>query len=404
MTMHLRLRSATRSASALCFAAGALVATGHVQAEDCKALPNPVYLSGSTAAKLLVGAVGGELAKQDPPVTVVFADSPNGSCVGVNQVISATALTGTASVFSLDDAGKLVTTQCTLTDGEVTDIGVSDIWASSCPNDVSVPSTIKDTMGPVQTMTFVVPAQSSQNSISAQAAYLVFGFGDDSEVSPWNDETQIYVRNENSGTQQMIARTIKVPAAKFQGVSKTGTGANNGSGDVVTGVAAANMDKGIGILAEDALNADARTKLKILAYQHYGQTDAYWPDSDGNSFDKLNVRDGHYPIWGPVHMLAKGDASANVKKVIDLLSGAVETSVDLIALEAKNSVVPQCAMHVMRSEDGGALSCVVPEKDCTCKFVAAATGTDPDGCATCTQDSDCDAAKPACNYGYCEVK
>ena len=38
-----------------------------------------------------------------------------------------------------------------------------------------------------------------------------------------------------------------------------------------------------------------------LAFQANGQTKAYYADSTSGARDRQNVRDGHYPIWGPVH-------------------------------------------------------------------------------------------------------
>ena len=40
-----------------------------------------------------------------------------------------------------------------------------------------------------------------------------------------------------------------------------------------------------------------RAVVHTLAYQHAGQTAAYWPDSTPESFDKLNIRNGQYFLW-----------------------------------------------------------------------------------------------------------
>ena len=58
----------------------------------------------------------------------------------------------------------------------------------------------------------------------------------------------------------------------------------------------------IGILASDVADS-YRDRLRILAYQDYGQRCAFTPDSSETSKDKRNVRDGHYPIFGPLHRL-----------------------------------------------------------------------------------------------------
>jgi ABC-type phosphate transport system substrate-binding protein len=374
-----------------------------VRADDCATLSHPVYIAGSSAANAFLPKIAAELKKLTPSITVVAESKASGSCTGVGFFAGAqsTALSGVGKIY--DDQGKEIAGGCALNNNTV-DIGISDVWASSCG--MTLPASVRDTFGPVQTMTFVVPVSSTQSIISAEAAYLVFGFGNDSEVSPWNDASMMQVRSATSGTQQMIGANIKVPAAKFKGMS------NSGGGDVLNMLTAAatagNAEKAIGILATDV--SDVHTKeLKVLGYQHYGQSCAYWPNSTATNFDKANIRDGHYPIWGPMHLLAKLEggaiASEDVKKVVDYLSGAVEpTSFDLINLEAKGGLVPICAMQVTRSEDAGAMASFQPEKGCTCKFLNEVNGTAPAECKSCAMDSDCPSSAPHCNYKFCEVK
>jgi hypothetical protein len=312
-------------------------------------------------------------------------------------------ITGTGTIW--DTSGTEISGGCSLSlAGDKVDIGISDVFAESCS--ATVPAGVKDFQGPIQAMTFVVPSASTQTSISAEAAYLIMGLGTAGDVAPWTDQTQVQVRSSTSGTQQMIATAIKVPAAKWLGVS------NSGSGGVITALAAAatagNAEKALGIVATDVADKN-RTSVKILAYQSYDQTCGYWPDSTVNSYDKQSVRDGHYMIWGPLHMFARvvnGQIEdSNAKKIVDYLSGAVNpTGFDLIELEAKSGVVPQCAMRVTRNEEVGPLASFMPEKSCECRFVEAATGTAPATCKKCATSTDCPSSAPVCNYTYCEVK
>jgi ABC-type phosphate transport system substrate-binding protein len=394
-----------RGGAAPALLAGALTwlaAAPAAHAADCSTLTNPVYVAGSSAVKPFLAKVAAELGKLADPITVVYQSQ--GSCAGVNFLAasSPTKLTGTGVIF--DEQGADIAGGCSLTDNTV-DIGVSDVYAASCGVD-SLPDGVKDFYGPIQAMTFVVPKGSNQTLISAEAAYLVFGFGKDSEVDPWTDEMTLFRRNEGSGTQQMIAAALNLPAAKWKGKDA------GGSDKVVTELAAAatagNADKSLGIVATDRADI-SRGMVTILGYQHYGQSCAYWPDSDSQSFDKINVRDGHYPIWGPLHMLTKVDGdeitSESAKKVVEALSGtSIPEGLDLIALEAKSGVVPECAMHVTRTKDGGELMSFQPEKECGCKFGKEATGAPPDGCKECESNDDCSSDKPACNYNFCEVK
>ena len=50
-----------------------------------------------------------------------------------------------------------------------------------------------------------MPQQSTQQSISAEAAYFVFGFGAAGQVSPWTDEASLVVRNSTSAAQIAVA-------------------------------------------------------------------------------------------------------------------------------------------------------------------------------------------------------
>src|SRR5262249_14339112 len=111
-----------------------------------------------------------------------------------------------------------------------------------------------------------------------------FGFGADSGVAPWTDETLIFHRDDQSGTQRMIATAIKVPPTRWKGVTASS------SGDLLTRLTAASLPSGaIGILASDVAQ-DNRTTVRVLAYQHFGQSCGYYPDSDETLNDKANVR------------------------------------------------------------------------------------------------------------------
>jgi len=178
-------------------------------------------------------------------------------------------------------------------------------------------------------------------------------------------------------------------------------------------------DLTLGILATDvadgllASGASARSALQILPYQHYGQTCGYLPDSSSSSYDKQNVRDGHYMIWGPIHFytrLKNGQPdNANAKILFDLMTnpGDPRDAQDLIDLAAKTHTVPDCAMRVSRETEVGPMSSYMPPKSCECRFISVATGDDtPDGCTPCKKSSECSGEdyKKVCNYGFCEVR
>jgi ABC-type phosphate transport system substrate-binding protein len=384
-----------------------LVAASQAHAAPCSGLTNPVYVAGSTAVKPFVALVAKELLGLSTPITVVYQGQ--GSCTGVQYLATTPSgtITGTGTIW--DATGMEVSGGCELsTTGDTVDIGLSDVYAESCSG-TTLPADVKDFFGPIQTMTFVVPGgatnASSATVISGEAAYMVFGFGNDSGASPWTDETVIEQRNSSSGTQQMLAAAIKVPAAKWKGTM------NGKSSDVIASLVAAQsagkQDQAIGILGADGADTN-RSKLKELGYQHFGQDCAYWPDSAPDTFDKTNVRDGHYFIWGPLHMLSRTangmPVNDKAKAIIDYLSGAVDpTGFDLIKVEAMGGVVPSCAMRVKRTSEVGPLMSFMPDKSCGCKYTADANGMAPSDCKTCDSGHPCDSGQ-SCNYGYCEVK
>lgn len=381
-------------------AVAALVVTGSLVARDaaaanCSSYPTPTYIVGSSAVKPFVKELGKALSS-----TVTLVYQSKGSCVGVDAAINGTMMTGTASVF--DSTGTEVT--CTLdTAGNKPDIGVSDVFAATCAGFTSLPATVGDFYGPNQVMEFVVPAASSQHVISAEAGYFVFGLGAAGTVDPWTDETFMFVRSASSGTQSMLAKAINVPATKWKGVSKAG------SSDVLTAVTSSTSpEKTIGILAADVADAN-RDKVHPLAFKAYDQYCGFYPDSSSTAFDKKNVRDGHYPVWGPLHFFTPIDATtkkptnANAAHFVGYFDGSVSlpAGAKLIDVEITAHTVPACAMSVQRSSELGDVSAYTPAAACGCYFDKMATGAT--SCATCSTDTDCTGSAKHCRYGYCEA-
>src|SRR5262249_54898483 len=120
-----------------------------------------------------------------------------------------------------------------------------------------------------------------------------------------------------------------------------------------------------------------------------------------------NVRDGHYPIWGPVHFIAKVDAmnvpiKPDAANLIGYFTGKVPVpmGVNLLKAEIDAHTVPDCAMKVKRSTELGDISAYTPMKACGCYFDSLTGST---ACTTCTNDAGCSGMTPHCNFGYCEA-
>src|SRR5262249_56059713 len=70
----------------------ALASAPAAAATDCATLSNPIWVTGSTAAKPLLAEIGKLMATQSPPVTVVYLGQ--GSCTGVDAILSGTPMMG----------------------------------------------------------------------------------------------------------------------------------------------------------------------------------------------------------------------------------------------------------------------------------------------------------------------
>lgn|SRR6185369_10352277 len=380
-----------------------------------------VYITGSSAASPFLQQIAQQLVSQN--VYVVYEST--GSCVGVDAVLNGTPMTTGPTAPALTatywDSPASTGVNCDLpAEGVSADIGASDVFAQSCPGfefaNLDVLQ-VRDAHGPIQTMTFAVPTSSSYSEISAEAAYFVFGFGADGGLRDpsgnlpiWNDENYLFKRSATSGTQAMLAAAIGVPASVWKGKG------HKSSADVAASIQAAGQKQetanaALGILAADYIDTkNLRAQIRVLAFQDSEQHCAVYPDSTSSARDKQNVRDGHYPIWGPLHLLLRVDGqgkplnAANRQAVTDIigyLSGtkALPNQVKLLDLYAQSGLVPECAMHVTRSKDGGNIFPYQPTSPCSCLFDLAATGSTR--CAKCTVQGDCGGGE-TCSLGYCE--
>jgi hypothetical protein len=411
-------------------AAGAVVATaGTVRAApmmDCSGLPSPVYISGSSASKPIWDAIAASLTG----VSLIY-QGPS-SCVGLGEVTTGMADTNNATYMSgagMNDA------QCTNTI-PAPDIGVSDVFPASCSSIMTLPSGYKDFLGPIQVMLMAVPYTSTESSISYDAAYTVFGWGGITyQVPPWTQYADIFIRAPTSGTQTMIGSAIGLAPTKWLAMAPDAGQHEGNSGAVLTALqtaaAGANASAAIGIIAADVGDAsrgplgmtdagNSTNGLKILAYQAKNQSCGYLPDSDAVHKDKINVRQGRYDIWGPLHVVTAVDSMGNptkaaVKTVIDTITANGLTTMayqGLIDADAGAHVIPQCAMQVSRSQevtpDNPGMASYQPPLGCGCYYEYKANGaTYSPYCKACNMDSDCTAISmtyPKCHFGYCEAQ
>ena len=395
----------------LCAAALTFFASRDAYAVTCASLntatppaTNVIYGQGGSATKPLIAKFATALRNASSPITVVY--STVSACTSINNLIGTGGVPSniSGSVIYWDAAGA--EQPCDLP--AAGDVGVPVGFAAmgntapSCPGSPALPGDITDVTGPVNAYDLIVPVGSSQTVISAEAAYLAFGLGQAGQAAPWTDDTQLGVRDPNSAAQIFISLATGVPAAKFKG---TDTKSNTGTLSFIQN--ASKPEAALGLISGEVADAN-RSSIRILAYQHKGQRCGFLPDSSITSFDKKNVRNGQYQIWGPVHFFTKVDAA---KKIIDpsiatflgLFSGTTTVdAIDPVDLEIQSKNIPRCAMNVWRETDLGPISKNVPAEPCNCYFDKVATGVT--SCASCTDDTACPASAPKCRRNFCEVR
>ena len=376
---------------------------------DAVMFPNPIYVSGSSAFEPTAGNMAIKLSALTGADQVTIIYKATSSCDGPTNIRDNLTLTGSADYFKPNATNAAVGDKfsCALDVGTKADVGVSDIFYENCPgNALPVPATILDTPGPVQAMIFIVPESNTTNTnLTAEEAQDIWGCGMTGVVEPFtSDLTDTQQRNSGSGTQGIVAKAINVPAGSFKGKM------NAAGGDLVTSLLAApNPAKAIGFLAADSYDTK-RTTLNALAFRAFGQTKAYYADSTVDTFDKRNVRDGHYVVWGPEHFFAAYDATA--KKISNAKAEK------FIGPRQRHRDDDRLQLHRRRGQ-GGRRSPVrheghaghrrrqpapyTPAAPCGCFFESVATNTPtPPGCTACPAgDGDCTGGKKCFNK-FCE--
>lgn len=377
---------------------------------DC---PTPgasaVFISGSTGFPMNV------IQQAMGTKAVIYYEETN-SCRGIDGIVSKKSIPAGAKV-SLFNPSDGTASSCKLVEAAAIDLGSTSLFAGSCSGIVNpLPPGVIDELGPVNPVGFATPsAENSQRVISGEGAYRVYGIKP-SGVAPWDDEHFIFRRTASSGNQTAVALTLGLPVDGLRGTDSSGS-SNMRRAIVSSG----DPEKTIGISSSDIIDI-SRDQLKWLAYQHYGQAVGFYPDSAPNSFDRRNVRDGHYFIWISLHVFANSGpdglagAPQNDQKLLRDSSLVPEVAyvmtsrvvppvpaVNLFAALGKLGNVPQCAMKVTRRSDGAPLTPYTPPSACGCAYEAAVPNGVPSAeCKRCDDNSDCGGDRPTCSFGFCE--
>ncbi|HSY22495.1 MAG TPA: hypothetical protein VK841_10300 [Polyangiaceae bacterium] len=470
--------------------------------------PDRIYVAGSSAIAPVLSGIGGNLLSLvpvgAPPGVFSIIWQPADSCVALNDLIEGqpsgeVPVTDPPTVPPLPiyygpsrgqtpPSGGILTLQngtaCTSSvPAPPVDIVVSDVYYETCENTTTISQMANPghILGPIQAATFAAPVLSGASAISAEAAYVVFGYDAlGYSVPPWTDPGSIFVRQSTSGIQTLLGAAIGLSAPLWANAELATAGAitclpsepmNDGCVPIqqqaeapFMGDALANVlddqSATIGVLSDGEVaqyNGGATdNKLKILAYQHAGQPCGYLPDSAATAKDKLNVRQGRYAAWGPLHFYYNVDGagnplpgngdSSNTGKIAAMIAflnyfiatgpnpgqlltpEPLDTNTDALgfldgggptalprsigafekqtvqASEISASLVPWCAMEVVRASEMGPEASYQPVEPCPCFYSVTTGATLPDYCVACTSDLDCSAPYPSCHAGYCEIQ
>lgn len=375
-----------------------------------------IYGSGGSAVTPVLRAVAVGLAALPPEerITILYADE--GAACGGYSWWRTPAETDVNFKFWDEDNVQTIC-QAPQTVLQFAHMGNTP---ALCPGDVPIPDDAAKFVATVQTVNFITDIDSLEESISAEAAYHIYGFGPGAhDIDPWNEPAALFGRQATAFVSQFVGNIINVPASNF--VYQPGKVFNT-NGEVVTAVATwPTPEEAIGFVsgsnAQAGEYADPPT-IKTLAYQHYDQSCAYLPDSSRTSPDRANVRSGQYYIWTPgwfySHVDNEGEpVDEAVGKLIHWIDGTLDAPegipVQEIVIGAGD--VPLCAMQAIRPQgDVSAIQSYAPSNPCNGWYEFTATGSTE--YQTCEVTADCDGAEKneegdevgeQCRFGFCEA-
>ena len=423
----------------------ALAGAGSAQAITCSAvvdsLPAPlkdhvIYGSGGSAITPTLSKVAYVLSQSSTPIFVFYQDG-GGAGAGYASFTQGTGGT-TARPFrywltAADVASNTLTCTADVATGRAVDFATTGGTLALFDNLTLAADTGVFT-GPTQGVNVIVPKDSTETSISTEALFFVYGFGDASQlggatsVIPWTTKAHIFRRAPTAFVQQFLRGAIRTLGDKatnfptdFPAATASLPDTNQGSVDNV--VAAAGLgfaQETIGFTSGPTADKN-RLNVHTLAYQHTGQEYAYLPDSTPEAFDKINIRNGHYFLWDTNQFFTKVTGSnanptlaqivnPDVKAFIGYFSGELASPTVPAEVGGHDAVteaiiqtgsIPQCAMQVKRASDFTGLSCYAPSTPCGHFFdliaTKAATGD------ACTSNAQCSGAEPKCHFNFCEA-
>jgi hypothetical protein len=400
-------------------AAASVVGAAPARAQvACDTLPKPVVVSVASDFEPTLRQLAVKLAAESPALTVVAvaAGGQSTSCAAITGVVNATDFGGlTGRYYVQADPVTISAKSCTFPAGQTADLAISEVFYETCAQAPQPkPDDVVDVLGPAQSMVFVVPKANTRTQyLTYDEARTIYGCGvsDSRKVAGFlSNPTDVFCRDRATGVQITLARNLGLaestvgPGCSWRGdddrllfdlIPRPVPPCESGCDPPAAA---------IGLVNEARLDS-SRDDVTPLAFKALGQSKAYYPDSALRAPDRANVRDGHYPLWGYLHLIAKkvdGNLRPQASELIGWLTEAkTSAKTDFFPIAVGAGYIPQCAMKVKRSSDGGLLGPYSPAQPCRCAYEALATRSIPPGCTPCPSASAC-ACGQICRHGFCE--
>jgi hypothetical protein len=405
---------------------------------DCSTLPNPIYMTGTTAVEPMVRHLGAKLRQLPVPQTLLWNSGLDG-CGAVDGLAFPGTTTVFQSTFNYYDeppaaqvdggAPKITPLACNATLSKYADLVINDIFwtscaeASSAPEFATLPADYKEFQGPVQGLVPIV--QSSYyyySDLMAEELLDIYACGRNANILTFTNNSDIFDYCFNSGIKALWDNSLGHPVSAFSAPI------NNASCPTALGMIAlinsGSMSDDIAYTSTEVYDEN-RDAVRALKVRGLNQKLAYFPDTTLSDFDKINIREGRYTIQGALKLVAHvstidggGDGQSMpdnpaAKRMIDWLQGnpvdsSLQLPFDIIDVYAHSGVVPQCAMKVTKDTDAPMFRPYQPDNPCSCYFQIQATGKAIiPGCTPCQDSSTCPDGK-TCYFhgipaqGYCE--
>lgn len=409
--MTTRSHSHPRFISTSAFLVASSLASGVLAAPCPTNLPNPIYGAGGSAVTNTLGAVARALASLPPDQAVTIFYNDPGACAGYAHFV-APEISQPDSFWYWPADGDPV--QCEPNGDEELSFAHMGNTPALCPGGEDLPAGFGRFVAPVQTINVITHAASSEDSITAEALYHIYGFGPGAagrSVAPWIEPADVYGRRTNSFVHQIVANLTGVPSGSFKIPEDNFLRTNDETVAAVFLKGQTNANRPLGYVSGSAADAgEGRGEVKTLAYRDFDQTCAYLPHSSRDRKDNYNTRTGQYALWTPAWFYAKTTddgkiANPLVANLIGWFDGTLEApgDLDVVELVIQAGDVPLCAMQAIRPDgDLSPITSYAPENPCNGYYEFVKTGqTDY---VSCSDSTDCNEAEgEQCRYGFCEA-